>query len=40
MNGRRLLGGLISASLLLFWLQALRAAFSSLFGIIYDQIFL
>ncbi len=40
MNGRRLAGGLLSASVLLFWLQGLRSSFSTLFGIIYDQIFL
>lgn len=35
----RMLRAVEAASLALFFLQALRAAFSSLFGIIYDQIF-
>lgn len=40
MGNLRLLRYLESASLLLFFLQALRTILSVLFGIIYDQVFL
>jgi endonuclease/exonuclease/phosphatase family metal-dependent hydrolase len=39
MNGRSIARAVVAASVPLFWLQALRTAFSTLFGIIYDQIF-
>jgi endonuclease/exonuclease/phosphatase family metal-dependent hydrolase len=39
MKSSRLLGPVVSASVLLFYMQTLRAIFSVLFGIIYDQIF-
>ena len=39
MKQTRFLGPAISASVMLFYLQTLRVAFSVLFGVIYDQIF-
>jgi endonuclease/exonuclease/phosphatase family metal-dependent hydrolase len=39
MNNQRLLRNVVSISILLFFLQALRVIFSVMFGIIYDQVF-
>lgn len=39
MKQERFLGPAVSASVMLFYLQTLRVAFSVLFGVIYDQIF-
>jgi len=39
MKQARFLGPAVSASVVLFYMQALRVAFSVLFGVIYDEIF-
>jgi endonuclease/exonuclease/phosphatase family metal-dependent hydrolase len=39
MNGRKWFAFFTNASVILFYLQALRVVFSVLFGIIYDQVF-